>query len=168
MTSSSSPSFCGTNGPAGRRDSRKLIVTPYSEEDTTVCISTRFRQRGIIAEVVEMVGNQNEFLVTFLESSTARKVYNEKELYELRSVRVNFAPRAGPNTRVKYKVLSDVLLYNGKSSKASCIGKLKRGDRVTANQLKKRRVRLVEGQEIIGWANLFTENNDECMLQLEE
>jgi len=65
-------------------------------------------------------------------------------------------------------VLSDAVLFNGKSSKASCIGELKRGDIVTANQLKNRRVRLVEGQKIIGWANLFTKNNQECMLQLEE
>jgi len=130
-----------------------------------VSIRNRFRQRGIIADVVEMDGHSNAFLVTFLDSVTARKVYSEKEHYELRSVRVKFSPRAGPTRHVKYRVLRDTKLFEGKSSKSS-IGVLKRGAIITANQLKKRRVRIIEGKTKIGWVNLFTESNEECLIQI--
>jgi len=132
-----------------------------------VSIRNRFRQRGIIVEVVDIVGHSNAFLVTFLDSATARKVYSEKEQYELRSVRVKFAPRAGPKQHVKYRVLRDTKVFEGKSSKSSIIGELKRGAIITANQLKKRRVRMIEGQTKIGWVNLFSENHEECLLQIE-
>lgn len=131
-----------------------------------MCISSRYKQRGIIAEVEEIASHKNDFLITFLDVSTARKVHANKEEYEFCRVRVNFPPRAGPRKHVKYVVLFDSELYNGKSPKSSCIGELNKGAIVTANQFKNRRVRLMDGKRIMGWVNLFTKNNEERLLRI--
>jgi len=178
MSSNSSETSSGSvrqNSPAqyersisGRSsDSRRLIVTPICESETVCCLRESFQRHGIITEDIEEVGS-NAFLVTFLDSHMARQVYAEMDKYELRTVRVKFAARPSPTMHVKYEVLFDTMLFDGKSAKAGCKGILKKGTVVIANQLKKRRVRLVDGDTNYGWASLFGRNNEMCLRPIEE
>jgi len=157
--------------------SRKLLLTIDSKELndpcwSLMCIRKRFQEYGFHVKISQMEDQTEKLIIIFSDVSKSREAYmRSSEIgYRLQKTRPT---RPSPAFLVQYKALHDLKIYDGKSSKARVIGLVKTNDIVTSNQLKCRRLRLIEdkaneNEETItrGWVDLYMKNGQKSLLQL--
>lgn len=67
-------------------------------------------------------------------------------------------PRPSPTRPGIFEVISRATVRTGKSLSSDVLCDLSKGTIMTANQLKGRRIRIVDANnEVVGWASLFTD-----------
>jgi len=102
------------------------------------------------------------YTITFKDTETARKAL---KLVKQKGLMINkkFPPSARPNCPLDYIALMDLPISKGKSLPDN-VGLLKKGERVTVNQAKGRRVRLLKPEggkaEIWGWVSMYSEKGN--------
>jgi len=119
---------------------------------------------------VESVSKDGTYIITFKDSESAREALilgKQKEL----SIARKFPPRPRPDRPMKYIALKDLRILKGKSLSQDFVGVLKRGRKVTIDQAKGRRVRLIKPNKKIkkwGWVSLYSDEGEPQLAQVNE
>jgi len=157
---------------------KRLAVTIETENhgDPVTIIMSRFKELNIVFEGIQRVeGDSNTLVISFSSSKKAQEVHSQSQEIGY-DFRWKWCKRPGPEVPKMYQVLRDVCIYPGKSPKAKKIGSLKKGSIVTVNQLKRRRVRVIDEKSnengkpvVVGWVDLYTKcGNVKCLYPLDE
>jgi len=139
---------------------RKLVLIFQSDEIPEGGIhGIRSFFGGIDNDVkVDPMRKEGKYTITCRDTETARealKLGKQKGL----TISRKFQPRAKPTRSLEYIALVDLPISKGKSL-PDYVGLLKKGQKVTVNQAKGRRVRLIKPNEKVktwGWVSMFSE-----------
>jgi len=156
-------------------ETKRLFVTIETDKhgDPVTLIMCRFKELNIDFEGIRRAERgSNTLVISFSSSRKAQEVHSQSQEIGY-AFRWKWCNRPGPQDRKMYQVLRDVWIYSGKSSKAKKIRLLKKGCIVTVNQLKRRRVRVIDANEngktvVVGWVDLYTKCGLKCLYPLDE
>jgi len=150
---------------------RKLVLTFQSDEKPEGgidAIRSFFCEIDNNVEVVPM-GRESTYTITFIDTEKAweaLKVGKQKGL----TIARKFRPRPCPHHPLEYIALVDQRISVGKSL-PDYVGFLKKGQKVTVDQAKGKRARLIKPNEKIktwGWVSMFSEDGNQQLALVSE
>jgi len=143
-----------------------LLCDGDTVRDTKV-IRNRFRDFNLIVNVRP---SGDHYIVSFQNCLQAKHALHlAKEI----GYRLAIRPRATPSCPATYVCMSRCTIREGKSLNGNVVGNLSKGEKVTVNQLKGRRARLIEVNEYgevqkRGWATVTTKDGFELLKRLDD
>jgi len=165
-------SVCGSMGSRSRSSkplrgkSLHLLCDSHTERDIEV-IKKRFQELNYI---VNIRPSGDHYIVSFQNYLQAKQALQRaKEI----GYRLVMRPRATPKSPANYVCVSKCKIREGKSLSGNIIGYLEKGQRVTVNQLKGRRARLIgvnkSGEIVkIGWVTTKTKEGIELIKRVDD
>jgi len=152
---------------SGRSTSRlHLLCDGNTVRDINV-IRNRFRDFNFIVNVRP---SGDHYIVSFQNNVQAKHALHlAKEI----GYRLAIRTRATPSCPATYVCMSRCTIREGKSLNGNVVGNLSKGEKVTVNQLKGRRARLIEQNEYgevqkRGWVTVTTKDGVELLKRLDE
>jgi len=119
---------------------------------------------------VDPMSPESTYTITFKDTELALEALKLGKQMELTIAR-KFPPRPRPNHPIEYIALEDLLILKGKSLSQPYVGLLKKGQKVTVDQAKGRRVRLIKPNEKVktwGWVSIYTDDGKPLLSQVNE
>lgn len=149
-----------------RGKSLHLLCDAHTERDVGV-IKKRFHEFNYIVSVRP---SGEHYIVSFQNYLQAKHALQRTQEIGYRLV---MRPRATPRSPAKYVCVSKCTIREGKSLNGNIVGYLEKGERVTVNQLKGRRARLVavnkNGESVkIGWVTTKTKEGIELIKRVDD
>jgi len=151
-----------------------LLVLRQHEVEQNCCslesIQSRFQELEIKVEVELNQTKPNTYTLAFPNYEKAEEILSRSDEIGYKITK-KYPPRPNPKRPLKYKSMAKLDIRAGKSLSGDIIGKLKKGEIVTVNQVKGRRARLIRemesgGVETIGWVSLHEKNGVNLLKQL--
>jgi len=110
----------------------------------------------------------DEYIWKFQGTSIAKEAFLKGQQMGLKMKRW-FPARPSPSKPTKYISLERLLIKEGKSESKKIVGWLNKGAKVTVNQLKGKRARLIKpNKEVIGWVSMYSNEDLPLLEQVNE
>jgi len=141
---------------------RKLVLTLPDDGISQNGDINRIRARFAEIDpdvVVKQMDKANTYTIAFQDPMKAKEAlikYREQGY----TIAFKFPRRPSPKAPIEYISLEDLTILTGKAFSGDIVGQLNKGQKVTVNQVKGRRARLIKktGQEVEkwGWVSMYS------------
>jgi len=147
---------------------RKLVLTLPDEDISQKGDVNRIRARftEIDPDVfVKQMDEANKYTIAFNDPMRAKEALI-KYRYQGYTIAFKFPRRPTPKAPIEYISLECLTIQTGKAFSGDIVGELSKGQRVTVNQVKGRRARLIKpDQEKWGWVSMYSSVDGRPMLR---
>jgi len=147
----------------------KLILTRQADDVSQERPIDFQRFKKIDPHVKLLHGRKtNEYILKFQDIDKAKKAYLLKGQQMGLTMKRWFPARPCPKEPIEYISLTCLTITKGKKLRG-IVGVLRKGVRVTVNQLKSKRARLIKpNQETWGWVSMYSEEGEQLLAQVNE
>jgi len=149
---------------------RKLVFTLSDDEISQKRDINRIRARFAEIDpdvVVQQMDEANKYTIAFHDPTRAKEAlikYRDQGY----TIAFKFPRRPSPKAPIEYISLEDLTIRTGKAFSGDIVGKLNKGQKVTVNQLKGRRARLIKTDQEVekwGWVSMYSSEDGRQLLR---
>jgi len=149
---------------------RKLVLTLPDDEISQKGDINRIRARFAEIDpdvVVKQMDKANKYTIAFQDPMKAKEAlikYRDQGY----TIAFKFPRRPSPKAPIEYISLEDLTIRTGKAFSGDIVGKLNKGQKVTVNQLKGRRARLIKTDQEVekwGWVSMYSSEDGRQLLR---